>query len=165
MNFLTKNAPPGAEILEQTNRYFGQLIVAVLWSFGFLFRYSSARSNLYYTTSHGRYLRSGAMMPEFGDLVGSAFRVVWILLLILVVGIALNYYSFHQGSKSIYLMKRLSDPMELHRRCVLLPALGMAGCLLLRGILIIVYFAVYMLATPEGCLPPDQWQKLWSVLL
>lgn len=104
-------------------------------------------------------------MPEFGDLVGSAFRVVWIVLLILVVGIALNYYSFHQGSKSIYLMKRLSDPMELHRRCVLLPALGMAGCLLLRGILIIVYFAVYMLATPEGCLPPDQWQKLWSVLL
>ena len=91
MNFLTKNAPPGAEILEATNRYFGQLIFAVLWSFGFLFRYSSARSNLYYITSHGRYLQSGAMMPEFGDLVGSAFRVVWIVLLLLVVCIALNY--------------------------------------------------------------------------
>ena len=164
MTFLTKNAPPGAEILEQTNRYFGQLIFAVLWSLGFLFRYSSARSNLYYTTSHGRYLQSGAMMPEFGDLLGRAFLVVRVMLLILVVCIALNYYSFHQGSKSIYLMRRLPDPMELHRRCILLPVLGMAGCLLLRGVLIFVYFAVYMLATPEGCLPPDQWQKFWSVL-
>ena len=166
MNFLTKNAPPGAEILEQTNRYFGQLFFAVLWSLGCLFRCFSYRNQLYYTNDGvDRYLKSEAMMPEFSYVVGTAFLALWILMLILLICIILNYHSFYQGSKSIYLMKRLPNPMELHRRCILLPALGMAGCLAVREILVIVYFAVYMLATPEGCLPPDQWQKLWSVLL
>jgi len=165
MTFLTKNAPPGAEILVQTNRYFAALIWSVLWSLGFLFRYSSARNYLFYTDEFGRYLKSDAMMPEFRHLLGNAMLSVWVTVLILVVCIIINYHSFHQGSKSIYLMKRLPNPMELHRRCVLLPVLGMAICLLLREILIIVYFAVYMLATPARCLPPDQWQKLWSVLL
>ena len=166
MNFLTKNAPPGVEILTQTNRYFAGLVGAVLWSMGFLFRYSSARNRLFYTNDGvDKYLKSEAMMPEFDYLMGSALLGVWVTLLILLICIVLNYHSFHQGSKSIYLMKRLPDPMELHRRCILLPVLGMAGCLAVREILVIVYFAVYMLATPEGCLPPDQWQKLWSVLL
>ena len=165
MHFLTKNAPPGEDILDQTNRYFGALIVAVLWSLGFLFRYSSARNYLFYTNEWGRYLKSDAVMPEFRHLLGNAMLGVWVTILILVICIVLNYHSFHQGSKSIYLMKRLPDPMELHRRCVLLPALGAALCLLLREILMIVYFTVYMLATPDRCLPPDQWQKLWSVLL
>ena len=166
MNFLTKNAPPGAEIHEQVSRYFKQLLIAVLWSLGCLFRYSSARNRLFYTNDGvNKYLKSEAMMPEFSYVVGNAFLALWILMLILLICILLNYHSFYQGSKSIYLMKRLPDPMELHRRCILLPVLGMAGCLVIRELLVIAYFAVYMLATPEGCLPPDQWQKLWSVLL
>ena len=165
MTFLTKNAPPGEDILAQTNRYFTALIVAVLWSLGFLFRYSSARNRLFYTDEWGRYLKNDAVMPEFRYLMGNAMLGVWVTILILVICIILNYHSFHQGSKSIYLMKRLPDPMELHRRCVLLPVLGMAICLALREVLVIVYFVVYMLVTPEGCLPPDQWQKFWSVLL
>jgi len=165
MNFLTKNAPPGADILVQTNRFFAGLVGIGLWSLGFLFRYSSARNHLFYTGEFGRYLKSDAMMPEFRYLIGNAMLGVWVTLLILALCVILNYHSFHQGSKSIYLMKRLPDPMELHRRCVLLPALGAALCLLLREILMIVYFTVYMLATPDRCLPPDQWQKLWSVLL
>ena len=165
MDFLTKNAPPGVDILTQTNRYFAGLVGTVLWSLGFLFRYSAARNRLFYTDEFGRYLKSGAMMPEFPYLMGSALLGVWVTLLTLAVCMILNYHSFHQGSKSIYLMKRLPDPMELHRRCILLPVLGMAGCLVIRELLVIAYFAVYMLATPEGCLPPDQWQKLWSVLL
>lgn len=164
MTFLTKNAPPGADIFVQTNRYFAGLIGTVLWSMGFIFRYSSARNNLFYTDEFVRHLRSDAMMPEFHYLMGSAMLGVWVTILTLAVCIILNYHSFHQGSKSIYLMKRLPDPMELHRRCMLLPALGMAGCLALRELLVIVYFAVYILVTPEGCLPPDQWQKFWSVL-
>ena len=77
----------------------------------------------------------------------------------------MNYASFRQGSKNIYLMKRLPSRWELHRRCILLPALGMVGSLVMGFTLLMIYFAIYMLVTPDRCLPPDQWQKLWSVLL
>ena len=165
MTFLTKNAPPGADILIQTNQYFAGLIGVVLWSWGFLFRYSDAYNGLFYIDEFGRHFHEQAMMPEFHMLMGSCLLGVWITILVLLACILLNYHSFHQGSKSIYLMKRLPNPMELHRRCILLPALGIAGCLLVREFLIIFYFAVYMLVTPDRYLPPDQWQKLWSVLL
>ena len=155
MTFLTKNAPPGADIQNQVNWYFGGLIFIGVWSLGFLFRFSSAYERLFNRTETSRYLRGDAMMPEFTDLLGGSLRAVFVIVLALLV----------QGSKSIYLMKRLPDRWELHRRCILLPALGIAGSLLIGFTLLMIYFAIYMLVTPDRCLPPDQWQKLWSVLL
>ena len=165
MNFLTKNAPPGANIEYQVNWYFGGLIFIGVWSLGFPFRFSTEYNRLYYTTDSIRYLRSQAMMPEFHELLGGSLRAVFVVVLVLLICIVMNYASFRQGSKSIYLMKRLPNPWELHRRCILLPALGMAGALILGFTLLMIYFAIYMLVTPDRCLPPDQWQKLWSVLL
>ena len=165
MTFLTKNAPPGADIQNQVNWYFGGLIFIGVWSLGFLFRFSTAYERLFNRTETSRYLRGDAMMPEFTDLLGGSLRAVFVIVLALLVCIVMNYASFHQGSKSIYLMKRLPDRWELHRRCILLPALGIAGSLIIGFTLLMIYFAIYMLVTPDRCLPPDQWQKLWSVLL
>ena len=165
MTFLTKNAPPGADIYSQVNWYFGGLIFIGVWSLGFLFRFSTAYHNLYYTSGSIRYLRSQAIMPEFTDLLGGSLRAVFVIVLVLLVCIVMNYASFRQGSKSIYLMKRLPSRWELHRRCILLPALGIVGSLVMGFTLLMIYFAIYMLVTPDRCLPPDQWQKLWSVLL
>ena len=165
MNFLTKNAPPGANILIHTNWYIAGTCWSFLWSAGFLLRYSDAYHRLFYTSGGSRYLRSQAMMPEFTELLGGSLNGIYVICLLLLAAVILNYASFYRESKSIYLMKRLPNRWELHRRCILLPALGLAGSLTLRAILLMIYFAVYILITPDRCLPPEQWQKLWSVLL
>ncbi len=165
MTFLTKNAPPGADIQNQVNWYFGGLIFIGVWSLGFLFRFSSAYERLLQQMARPYFVTGDAMMPEFTELLGGSLRAVFVIVLVLLICIVMNYASFHQGSKSIYLMKRLPDRWELHRRCIILPVLGIAGSLILGFTLLMIYFAIYMLVTPDRCLPPDQWQKLWSVLL
>ena len=165
MNFLKKNAPPGADILKQANWYFGGLIFIGVWSLGFVFRFFSAYEQLSQQMARPYFITGEAMMPEFTELLGGSLRAVYIIVLVLLICIIMNYASFYQGSRSIYLMKRLPNPWELHRRCLLLPLVGMAAALILGFSLLMIYFAVYMLVTPDRCLPPDQWQKLWSVLL
>lgn len=165
MKFLIQNAPPGVNIQARFNYYMTGLVLSTLWSLGFLFKYSDAYHRLYSITASGvRYLRGDAMMPDFMEILGGSLLGFPSIALVLMIVIVLNYASFHQGSKSIYLMKRLPDRFELHRRCILLPAVGMAGSLAAAGILLMIYFAVYMLVTPDRCLPPEQWQKIWSVL-
>ena len=36
-----------------------------------------------------------------------------------------------------------------------------ALCLLAAFVVLLLYFGYYMIATPEQCLTPDQWQKIW----
>ena len=84
------------------------------------------------------------------------------LVLIVTLSFISTHYSYHyRESKSIYLMRRLSDPWELHRRCLTLPVVGVGLALLVAFVLLMLYFAVYMGVTPEECLTPHQWQKIW----
>ena len=165
MNFLIKNAPPGANILIHTNYYIAGLGCSGLWSLGFMLRFTDEYDRLLRITSSRRYVTGDYMMPEFEELLSGSMNGIFVIVLLLLVSVVMNYASFQQGSKSIYLMRRLPSRWELHRRCILLPALGIAGSLVVRTILLSIYFAVYMLVTPDRCLPPDQWQKFWSVLL
>jgi hypothetical protein len=64
---------------------------------------------------------------------------------------------------SIYLMKRLPDPSERHRRALMLPLLAIAATVVLAILLRLIYFAVYLLATPKTCLPDEVWQQLWRL--
>ena len=79
-----------------------------------------------------------------------------------LVLLAAYHYAYHrQGSKSIYLMRRLPSKLELHRRCLTLPIAGILIALLTAFLLLLIYYAVYMNVTPAECLMPGQWQKLW----
>ena len=71
---------------------------------------------------------------------------------------AYNYVGFRNGSKSHYLMRRLPDKWEHHRRCLALPLLAILAGLVLIPILIAVYYAIYLHFTPEQCLQPNQWE-------
>lgn len=64
------------------------------------------------------------------------------------------YYTYHyQGSKMMYLMKRLPDKWEVHRRCWTLPLAGTALLCVWMLVLRMLYFAIYMVCTPSQCLP------------
>ena len=71
------------------------------------------------------------------------------------------HISYFQDSKSIYTMRRLPSVWELHRRCLTLPVCGMVIGLGTAFVLILLYYNVYIGLTPEICLTPGQWQKIW----
>lgn len=158
MKFLINNSPstlPPSKVSDRFQYYILALLASAAMSMRFLFQYSDC----YYG------LEDGSAMKSFSELMYGKMNWFHILSLILVGVIVINYLSFFRGSKSIYLMRRLSNPWELHRRCILLPAAGIVISQVARLILILFYFAIYMLVTPDGYLPPDSWQKLWSVLV
>ena len=164
--FLLKHSPPGVDIEVERNWFIGGLVCAWIYSSGFLFRFSWAKNALYeYRQGMRIRLLPDAMVPDFTELLGRSLYGFYVLALMMIGVILLHYASHWQGSKSIYLMRRLPSRWELHRRCILLPVLAMGISLAAAGLTLAVYFAAYMLTTPDGCLPPDQWQKLWSVLL
>ena len=55
--------------------------------------------------------------------------------------------------------------VELHRRCLTLPICAAFGCAVCAFVLLLVYFAIYMLMTPQECLQPEQWYKIWRDFL
>ena len=69
-----------------------------------------------------------------------------------------NYSNFRNGSKSVYLMRRLPDKWEYHRRCLTLPLLTILAGLVSIPILLGLFYALYLHATPEQCLQPNQWE-------
>lgn len=161
---LSRHVPPGLNPRTERNVFFVGLAYAVLRSFGFFFRLSDGLYRLYTGTGEFRRLRSGAMMPDFVEILDSALLGFGLLALCMVVFLFDHYSYYRRGSKSIYLMRRLPNRWEQHRRCLTLPLAAIVLCALLALVLLCLYFLIYMLVTPEVCLQPDQWQKIWSVL-
>ena len=73
---------------------------------------------------------------------------------------AINYLTFFQHSKSIYLMRRLPDRRELLRRTIYLPAMAGGVYLLLGAVLFGVSVLAYRLTIPHRYLPHDWVQSV-----
>ncbi len=161
---LSRLAPPGLALRPELRLFGAGLALAAAGSCSFLLRYGSSRNALYYAAGAKRQLIQGAMMPDFVQLLG---RALWGFgaLALLCAALAVWHYAYHHvGSKSVYTMRRLPQRWERHRRCLTLPAIGLALSLLCALSLLLIYYAIYMLATPQACLRPGQWQKIWSVI-
>ncbi len=155
-------APPGFS-LEVEVVFFGlAAAIAVLFSFLYLSDLSTAVRSLYdHFDTAQQVLRHDAVMPDFKELLGTHLNGFPLLACSTVLFAAIHYASFYQGSKSIYLMRRLPNRWELHKRCLALPIMGAAAALLLGFLLLLLYFWIYLLRTPAPCLTPHQWAKLW----
>ena len=162
---LFRLSPPGYELRFESRFFAWGLVLSVLFSTGFLMRFGDARNGLYNYQAGRKTLLPGAVMPDMSELLGGALSGFLILALCMLAMTALRYAYHRQGSKSIYLMRRLPDKWELHRRCIVLPVLGAAACLLAAAAVLLLFYGIYMVATPRECLTPGQWQKLWSVIL
>ena len=163
MDFLKKLVPPGMEYKPELRFYITGLICAGLYSLSFFIRYFDARYELYEHYDYKSVLIDGAKIADFSSLLGYALVGFAFLAVCMLGFIVYHYLYYRQGSKSIYLMKRLPSKLELHKRAIALPLLAILGCLVAALIVMLLYFAVYMLATPKQCLLPNQWQKLWRL--
>ena len=155
--YVPAGQSPGAEV----RTFLVGLVAAALYSMIYLIRYFTAREELYEWTRKGWQLREGAVMADFSDLM-AGMMLGLVAVALWQVGIAIYHYIYHyQDTKSIYTMRRLPNPWELHRRCLALPAAGVLICGVAALVLILIYFWVYMGCTPQECLTPGQWQKFW----
>lgn len=158
--FHVKHFPPGMD-METEKLFFGLgMCGAFFYSWTFIWRYFQARAELYLYSEGNYILVENRVMANFAELLGNAL-IGFVLVALGLVGFAALHYSyFWQGSKSIYLMKRLPNKMELHKRALTLPVLGLIICVATAFLLLVLYYGLYVIATPKQCIPPNQW-ILW----
>ena len=82
-------------------------------------------------------------------------------LLLTLASTALLYSSYYQGSRSIYLMRRLPDGRRILRRQIWSVPLRVMVLLLLLGVVMLAAsWLVWRFVTPEQCLPtPENIQR------
>jgi len=162
---LEHSFPPGYLYKTELRIILFTLIdVALISMFGFFNAYSSARQSLFMQMGQDLFLVESRIMPDFVDLLGNKLLILLISAALLFVIAIVLHYAYHQiGSKSIYLMRRLPDRFELHRRCLLIPLITVLAFIMVTILLLFIYYAVYMNFTPHVCLTPNQWEKvkLW----
>lgn len=148
----------------EKNNFIGLLAFSVFISLVFFVgRYSNARDRLYYKDyeTGEKFLWDGAVMTDFADVLGWSLAGFLLTAIVCLSYIGVRYTYLNKESKSIYLMRRLPQRGELFRRCAAVPLLRAAICLVFAFVLLLLYFAIYMIATPDQCLAPDQWAKIW----
>lgn len=141
---------------------FGAL-AGVLCNCYYFYVYNQMHSDLWYLGVDGvRYLKPDASMPPFLSLLGISLYGCLAAALAMIPVAWLFWHSHFVGSKSIYTMRRLSNPRELPRRCFTVPALTAMCYLMLAIVLLLLDFAVYWRCTPSVLLPSTMWDAFWN---
>lgn len=155
---LERHFPPGYEWRTELGLYALALVWASAWGIiGYFSRLSTELAEV----------KNGYDMAWFYDVLGKAFAWFPIVMGFMIITIALHYAHHHSGSKSVYLMRRLPDRWEFHRRCITAPLVSVIITIVIAAILFFAFYAAYMLLTPEDKLRPDQLEQLlkyWSVM-
>lgn len=151
--WLEKYAPPGIGISAEIGWFLTGMIAATLHSLMFLLEYMQARNELYMRKTSGLVLMEGAIIRDFGNLTEGVFLTFYLVCIVTLLIGAYHYLYHYQGSKMMYLMRRLPDKWELHQRCLTLPVAGFCITIAWMTILKIIYYTIYILCTPSQCLP------------
>lgn len=159
---LSSILPPNME----TDRVQGWIlwsltVPAFVCAILFLVRYYQAYDQLWwsaYTPWPGE-LR--ALMAPFAQCAVWTLLVYPVLAVVALATAAVLYSSYYQGSRSIYLMRRLPDGRSLLRRQIWSVPLRVMGLLLLLGmVLLALSWLVWRFVTPAQCLPtPENIQR------
>ena len=158
--------PPGASLRPFFETFFWGIGISAACSMGFLIRFADRKSDLYYKDALGIVrMRGDAVMPDFVSILGGCLWGFYLTALVMLAFILVNYTYYRRGTKSIYTMRRLPSRREIHKRSLPLPLLAAITVMVLAFIVLMIYYAIYMCATPEQCLRPDQWAKLWREIL
>lgn len=151
--WLENYAPLGIGVSTEVGWFLAGGIAATLHSMMFLLNYISARNELYMRKATGMVLMEGAIIRAFESLTEHVFLTFYLVEIVILLVVVYHYFYHYQGSKMMYLMKRLPDKWELHKRCWTLPIAGAALLGAWMFVLNMLYYAIYILCTPSQCLP------------
>ena len=152
-SLLETYAPPGIPIMQEVRYWMIGMSICTIWCLQFLLRYWEERSSLYYQVGGRLVLFENAVMPTFWDLTANLFVIFYLVLIYCVMAAGYHYVYHYQGSKMIYLMRRLPNKWELHIRCLVLPIVAGILTVVYRYLLEVLFYAVYIFCTPPQCLP------------
>ena len=153
--WLDSMAPPGIGTDWEIGRYLSGLTFALIMSFQFFGNYNEAYSEFCDQMAKQAYI------ADFAEVLGGSLDWFYLYSVIVLCMVVRYYLYYRKDSKSIYLMKRLPNRFELHKRAWALPLLGMLVTLLAAFVVLVVYFEIYMIVTPRVYIAPEQWQKIW----
>jgi len=152
---LEKYTPPGIKFIDEFKLCLIWWGTAIGYSISFLIKYMTARSELFEYSLKGRVLRKGAVITSFYDLMHEgldSFDGFLMFYLVMIGVLVCHYIYYYQGSKSIYLMRRLPDKWEMHRRSITLPFVMITIGVLTQSALWMFYYGIYLTCTPAECL-------------
>ena len=151
--WLGKYAPLGIPYEKHIRGFFALVGCATGCSMFFFLQYANALDRLYTYRAGKKVLMVGAIIDSFGQITEGLFLMGYAIS-IAVFLMVIYYYLYHyQGSKMMYLMKRLPDKWEIHRRCLTLPIAGAVLMAVWMKLLEMFYYVIYILWTPSQCLP------------
>lgn len=156
-------APPGMELGPWRNYTATVLVICILFAFyHFGFEMLHARAKLFDPVTGE--LKSPVGFWRFDGILGNSTKGFSIFAATMAAFVVLNYLYFFEGSKSIYTMARVKSFWELHIRCWTLPACSAAVLLICRVVLALLFYLIFVLATPRG-VPVPGWRQLLGGLL
>ena len=155
----SRYTPPGRDSSQFLTCAWLWLAGAVLWSLRFLGNFIGALDRLYesprglYAYPEKRVLVPGRVIVPFFEIAEDSFNLFPVFWLFLLLEVIACYGSFRTGTMSIYLMRRLPDRWDLHRRCWGKPLILSLWGLGILAATVAFYFLIYVLFTPAGYLP------------
>ena len=152
-SWMERYAPLGINLAQEVLYWVMTMTISTVWSMQFLLSYWNVYEKLFEWRGQKRVLMEGAMVPFFETLTENLFEVFFLVLIYCVLTAVYHYFYHYQGSKMMYLMKRLPKKLELHIRCWTLPVVGTVIAVVWMLILKFIYYSNYLLCTPNQCLP------------
>ena len=151
--WLGKYAPLGIPYEKHIRGFFALVTCATICTMFFFLQYGNALEELYTYRAGKKVLMEGVVIDSFGQITEGLFLMGYAVS-VAVFLMVIYYYLYHyQGSKMMYLMKRLPDRWDIHRRCWTFPVCGAVITVVWMKILEMIYYGIYIIFTPSQCLP------------
>ena len=157
--FLDTYFPPGYDGETEIKRLLATCLAAIIYSFRFFVSYYEAYNDLFYyewnqlEETAKKVLRPNTVIVSFGEVAGSSFLMfAGLAIVLLVMGIQ-HYHYYTKGSNSLYVVRRLPDRWYVFKTCFGGILLESIVALAVTGILLGLYYCVYLFVTPDVCLP------------
>lgn len=148
-----KLVPLGLSARQEGNWMAAGLVLAALCSLQIPVRYFQYLLEVLDTLRGENVAIERTYMIPFVWLLDDGLELFPIFLWVMPVLVVYHYLYHRMGTESRYLMRRLPNRWEYHRRCWGMPVVGAAAALALMGALVGLYYLIYILATPAQCLP------------
>lgn len=149
--------PPGFPVQTERKLFYTALAAAQLWSLGFLINFFDARKNCYIWRGSNRYLKPEAVMPRFFELAAGPCAGFAVAALCMAALILWHIHYYYEGSRSVYLMRRLPRQGVFYASIVSSPLCLGAAILLAGAITLGLYALIYRIFCPPLCVPLRPW--------
>lgn len=151
--------PPGYAWQQERSVMCMFWIGSLFFSFIYPVRLVNCYESLFSYTDEGiRYIKEGVLMDSFGVINEGCLYGFLITACLPVLFVFYRYFHFYQGSKSIYLMRRLKEKSLRWQNCLIVPVLESLISLLIGFLLCLLYMGLYLLVTPKECLGAFWWR-------